>query len=99
MHVGVSQEPLQQVIAPDAIAAIRRVRQALRKEQNLHSASAGCPSRLRITRAGTPAAITSAGSGRVTTAPAPTTVPLPTSARTTALLPIQAPAPICTSRS
>ena len=49
-----------------------------------------------MTRAGTPPATTKAGSGLVTTAPAPTTVPSPTSAITTAALPIQAPAPIVT---
>jgi hypothetical protein len=50
----------------------------------------------RIRRAGTPAAMTRSGRGLVTTAPAPTIVPRPTSAITTAALPIQAPAPIRT---
>src|SRR5258708_5620049 len=49
------------------------------------------------TFAGTPAAMTLSGSGFVTTAPAPTTVLAPTSAMTTAALPIHAPAPIRTT--
>ena len=42
-----------------------------------------------MTRAGTPAAMTLSGSGFVTTAPAATMVPLPTSASTIAPVPIQ----------
>lgn len=55
-----------------------------------------CNHRSRMIFAGMPAAITRAGSGLVTTEPAPTMLPAPTSASTIAPLPIQAPAPIVT---
>src|ERR1700746_2786657 len=56
------------------------------------SSGKGAGSRLRRTRAGTPAAKTRSGMGLVPTAPAPMTESLPTSAMITAPLPIQVPA-------
>src|SRR5439155_20715718 len=68
-------------------------------DQEASSSGRELGSRLRTTRAGTPAANTRAGIGLVTTAPAPTTESQPTSAMMTAPLPIQVPAPmrICCS--
>jgi hypothetical protein len=51
-----------------------------------------------MTRAGTPPTIVRGGTGLVTTAPAPTMASSPTSAITTALLPIHVPRPIRTMR-
>ena len=62
-----------------------------------HAWLAAFGNRSRNTLAGTPAATTLAGKGLVTTDPAPTTVPGPTSARTIAALPTHAPAPMVTT--
>src|SRR5262249_12971116 len=83
----------------DAIPAIRRVGQTVGQEEHSHAGTVPRSSRRRTTCAGTPAAITLSGSGRVTTAPAPTIVSRPTSARTIAPLPIHAPAPMRTIRA
>ena len=94
-----SGKRLDDVIGANPIAAVRRVRQPVREKQDPHAGTDAGSSRRFTIRAGTPAAITRSGSGRVTTAPAPTIVSRPTSASTTALLPIQLPAPMRTSRS
>lgn len=89
-------QPLKDVKRAQAIAPIRGVRQAVGEEKNAHVYADGPPPRSRKTRAGTPPAITRSAIGLVTTAPAPMTESLPTSAITIAALPIQAPAPMRT---
>src|SRR5438876_11952414 len=71
------------------------VRNGSRSYFHQDSSPARAP-RSRRTFAGTPAATTRSGIGLLTTAPAPTIASRPTSAITTALLPIHAPAPIRT---
>ena len=86
------------VKGPSPVAAVGCVRQSMSEKQDPHASSDSARSRRLTMRAGTPAATTRSGSGRVTTAPAPTMVSRPTSARTMALLPIQVPAPMRTRR-
>jgi len=88
IDVGERAQRAKQMKGPDAVAAIRGVRQAMREKEDPH--------RGRTTLAGTPAATTLSGIGEVTTAPAPITLFAPTSAITTAALPIHAPAPMRT---
>ena len=89
-------EPLQGVIRAQAIAAIGSVGEPMGQKQDAHVYADRPSLRSRNTRAGTPPAITRSAIGLVTTAPAPTTAPFPTSAITTAALPIHAPAPMRT---
>src|SRR6266545_5911543 len=84
------------MVRANSVTPVRGIRQAMAQEKDSHVFDAS--TRRRMTAAGTPPAITSGGIGRVTTAPAPTTLLAPTSAITTAALPIQAPAPIRTRR-
>src|SRR3954470_19457738 len=94
IYLGVLRERSYQVVCADPVAAVRRVRQAMREKQHPHG-----DVRSLTTRAGTPAAITLSGSAFVTTDPAPTTVLAPTSDRTTAPAPIQLPRPTWIVRS
>src|SRR5919197_712010 len=98
IDVVTPRELTRDVVRADPIAAVRRVRQPMREEQDSHAmlARAIGASRRFTTRAGTPAATTRSGTGRVTTAPAPTIESRPTSAMTMAAVPIQAPAPMRT---
>src|SRR5262245_14465204 len=95
--VGSAGEDAKHMVRADAIASVRRVRQTTSEREDLQ-ADWACGFRCRTTRGGTPAAMTKSGRGLLTTAPAPTTVPRPTSAITTAALPIHEPAPIRTTR-
>src|SRR5262245_65881599 len=81
------------------VSAIGSVWQPMRHEDDPHAGRAPRRVRTRTTRAGTPAATTPSGNGRVTTAPAPTMLSRPTSAMMIAALPIQEPAPIRIIRS
>src|SRR5687767_8522242 len=85
VHVMVRGKQPQQVIGADPIAAIGRIRQPVREEQDPHYC------RLRTTLAGMPAAITAASTGFVTTDPAPITLSGPISAITIAPLPTHEP--------
>ena len=80
------------VVRADTIAAIRGIGQPVGEIQDVHH------SRYLITRAGMPAAMARDGIGFVTTAPAATIASSPTSASTTAALPIHAPRPTRTQR-
>ena len=93
------REESQQMIAADAVAAIGSVGQPMCEGENPHQSGPRFgSSRVRMTRAGTPATIVRGGTALVTTAPAPTMASSPTSAMITALLPIHEPRPILTIR-
>src|SRR5262249_39095272 len=99
LEVHEGRERPRDVVRAKAVPTIGSVGQPVSEEQHLHADTDVSSSRRLTTVAGTPAAIARSGSGLVTTAPAPTMVSRPTSASTTALLPIQLPAPMRTGRS
>src|SRR5438046_2084023 len=89
VHLGPAAHLPELVVRAEAIAAVGCIRQPMREVEDPHHTlwPAGEALRCLMTRAGTPAATTPGGTGRVTTAPAPMTEFSPMSAMTTAALP------------